>query len=273
MRASTSEAQAYEYIISLVYERCGVRLHDGKQPLIRARLGKHMRARGIESLGEYCDFLKLQADDEEFTHVIDMLTTNYTKFLREQDHFEFMVAQALPAVLGPKQRAFKVWSAGSATGEEPYSIAFYLADNFPVAAGWDWQVLGTDISTKALGQARAGIYPLERAHAVPKEWLRQYCQRGTGEYEGQFRIRPMIGERVHFQHLNLLGRYSFPQTFSLIFCRNVMIYFDRPTQAQLVTELSRHLVPGGYLLVGHSESLNGLNVPFKCERPSIYRKL
>ena len=273
MRASQSEAQAYEYISSLVYDRCRVRLQAGKQHLIRSRLGQRLRAHGLASMTDYCDFLRRQPDETEITQVVDALTTNFTKFMRDRDHFEFMVAKALPAVLGPLERAFNVWSAASATGEEAYSIAFYLADHYPTAAGWDWQILGTDISTRALATARAGVYPMERAHAVPKEWLRRYCQRGTGEYEGQFRIKPMISERVDFQPLNLLGAFSFPRPFSLIFCRNVMIYFDRPTRQQLITELSRHLVPGGYLLVGHSETLLGLDLPFQCERPSIYRKL
>ena len=273
MRTSTSEAKAFDYIISLIYERTRIRLHDGKQHLIRSRLGKRMRLHGIELFEDYCDFLRNRADEEEFTHVVDALTTNFTNFLREKDHFEFMVEKGLPAVLPEGRRSFKVWSAASATGEEPYSIAFYLAEKFPLAQAWDWQILATDISTKALGKARAGVYPLERAAAVPREWLKRYCQRGTGEYEGHFRIKPAISDRVEFMHLNLLGQISLPSAFDLIFCRNVMIYFDRPTQEQLVTELARFLVPGGYLLIGHSESLNGLNVPFKCERPSIYRKL
>lgn len=272
MRATTSEAKAFDYIISLIYERTRIRLHDGKQHLIRSRLGKRMRLHGIESFEDYCDFLQHRAAEDEFTHVVDALTTNFTNFLREQDHFEFMVSKALPAVLPEGKRSVSVWSAASATGEEPYSIAFYLAEKFSVAQGWDWRILATDISTKALAKARAGVYPLERAQTVPREWLKRYCQRGTGEFEGQFRIKPEIGSRVEFRQLNLLGALSFPAPFDLIFCRNVMIYFDRPTQEQLVTELARHLAPGGYLLIGHSESLNGLNVPFKCERPSIYRK-
>lgn len=273
MRASTSEAKAFDYIISLIYERTRIRLHDGKQHLIRSRLGKRMRLHGIESFEDYCEFLQNVADEDEFTHVVDALTTNFTNFLREQDHFDFMVEKALPAVLPEGKRVINVWSAASATGEEPYSIAFYLAEKFPQALGWDWRILATDISTKALAKARAGVYPLERAQAVPREWLKRYCQRGTGEFEGQFRIKPELSGRVEFRQLNLLGSLAFPTPFDLIFCRNVMIYFDRPTQEQLVTQLVRHLVPGGYLLIGHSESLNGLNVPFKCERPSIYRKL
>ncbi len=272
MRASTSEAKAFDYIIALIYERTRIRLHAGKQHLIRSRLGKRMRVQGVESLEGYCDFLQNGADDDEFTHVVDALTTNFTNFLREPEHFEFMVERALPAVLPAGQRRFKVWSAGGATGEEPYSIALYLAENFPVAQGWDWRILASDISTRALAEARAGIYPLERVQTVPREWLKRYCQRGLGDFEGHVRIKPELGARVEFRQLNLLGQFAFPVPFDLIFCRNVMIYFDRPTRTQLVTELARHLVPGGYLLIGHAETLNGLKVPFQCEQPGIYRK-
>lgn len=273
MRTSISEAKACDFIIGLIYERCRIRLHEGKEPLIRARLGRRMRLHGHESLEDYCHFLQNDAPDEEITEVVDALTTSYTKFLREPDHFEFMVQRALPAVLADGRRKFRVWSAACATGEEPYSIAFYLAEHFPHAQGWDWRVLATDISTKALKQASEGVYPLERAGTVPPEWLKRHCQRGTGEFEGRFRIRPELAGRVDFQLLNLLGPISFAEPFDLIFCRNVMIYFDRTTQEQLATSLARFLVPGGFLLTGHAESLTGLRVPFKCEQPSIYRKL
>lgn len=273
MRTSLSEAKAFDYIISLIYDRTRIRLHDGKQHLIRSRLGKRMRAHGIESFEDYCHFLQTSADEDELVHVVDALTTNFTNFLREQDHFDFMVDRALPAVLPAGRNNFRVWSAACATGEEPYSIAFYLAERFPLTEGWNWDVLATDISTKALSKARAAIYRLERAQTLPKDWLKRYCQRGTGEYDGHFRIKSALTDRIEFKQLNLLGSLSIPTPFELIFCRNVMIYFDRPTQEQLVAQLARFLVPGGYLLIGHSESLNGLNVPFKCERPSIYRKL
>lgn len=273
MRASTSEAKAFDYIISLIYDRTRIRLHEGKRHLIRSRLGKRMRAHGLESFEDYCSYLQSQADEDEITHVVDALTTNFTNFLRERDHFEFMVDRALPAVLPRNRAAFRVWSAACATGEEPYSIAFFLAEKFPVTEGWDWSILATDISTRALLRAQAGIYPLERAEAVPPDWLKRYCQRGSGEYEGRFRIKPALRQRIEFRQLNLLGSISFPRPFELIFCRNVLIYFDRPTQEQLANGLARLLVPGGYLLTGHSESLNGLNAPFKRERPSIYRKL
>jgi chemotaxis protein methyltransferase CheR len=273
MRTPASEAKACDFIIGLIYDRCRIRLHAGKEPLIRARLGKRMRLHGHGSLADYCRFLQKEAPEEEFTEVVEALTTPFTRFLREPEHFEFMVHRALPAVLTDGRRKFRVWSAACATGEEPYSIALHLAEHFPPTRGWDWRVLGTDVSTRALAQARAGVYPLEHAGMISPGWLKRHCQQGTGEFEGQFRIRPELAGRVEFEHLNLLAELSFAEPFDLIFCRNVMIYFDRATQEQLAASLARCLVPGGYLLTGHAESLTGLRVPFRCEQPSIYQKL
>lgn len=266
------EAADFEFIIALVYERSRIRLHDGKQALIRARLGKRMRAHGYESFHEYCEFLRQRADEDEITHVVDALATNFTSFLREQVHFDFLVREALPTVMPKGQRQIQVWSAACATGEEPYSIALYLAEHYPLAAGWDWQVLATDISTKALDRARQGVYPGERVESVPAEWLRRYFQRGHGRMEGQVRLKEALRERVRFDQLNLLGNYTLDRRFEVIFCRNVMIYFDRATQQELVNHLLRFLAPKGFLITGHSESLNGLELGVRCLRPSIYQK-
>lgn len=272
MSRRQDESASYDFIIALIYERSRIRLHEGKHSLIRARLGKRMRHLGFETLSDYCRYLQQGVDEEELTHVVDALTTNFTSFLREKDHFDFLIQKALPSLLVPGQKEFRVWSAACATGEEPYSIACYLGDHYPLAAGWNWRILATDISTKALGKGREAIYPLDRLESVPIEWRRRYFQRGTGQWEGYCRVRPPLAERVEFQQLNLLEPYSVRDRFEVIFCRNVMIYFDRPTQEQLVCQLARFLAPKGYLLVGHSESLNGLSIGMRCLRPSIYQK-
>jgi chemotaxis protein methyltransferase CheR len=273
MSAIAQEAAAYEYIIQLIYERCRIKLHEGKEPLIKARLGKRMRHHGIESLVEYCGFLRTQADENEFTLVVDALTTNFTNFLREEEHFRFMVQEGLPAVLPKGQHRFHVWSAASSSGEEPYTIAMYLAEHFPLAQRWDWRITGSDISTKVLDAAQRGVYAEERVRTIPREWLRKYFQKGVGKWAGHYRVKAALGERVTFRQVNLIEHYQHSQTFELIFCRNVMIYFDRPTQEQLVNQLCRFLVPQGHLLIGHSESLNGLDVPLRCVRPSIYQRV
>lgn len=268
----SSEASALTYISQLIYDRARIRLDEGKHALIKARLGKRIRHHGFDGLPEYCHFLQTSAGHEEFTLVIDALTTNFTNFMREPDHFKFLIDTALPAVLRAK-KSFRIWSAASSTGEEPYTIAFFLADHFPISAGWDWSIAASDLSTKVLEKARAAIYAEDRLGSIPREWLPRYFQRGVGNWSGHYRIKRALASRIAFQQINLIEDYSHPHPFEVIFCRNVMIYFDRPTQEQLVDRLCRFLAPNGYVIIGHSESLNGLNVPLRCVRPSIYQKI
>ena len=271
MKANAAEAEACHYIADLIYDRCRIRLHDGKDALIKARLGKRIRKHGFPGLVEYCDFLRTRADEGELTNVVDALTTNFTNFLREADHFPFLVEQALPSLLREGKKKFHVWSAASSSGEEPYTLGFYLFEHYPPLAGWDWQITASDISTKVLDKARQAVYPEERVETVPREWVRKYFQRGTGAWEGHYRVKRSITERVTFRQINLVENYGHSQPFQVIFCRNVMIYFDRATQEQLVKQMCRFLVPAGYLFIGHSESLNGLDIPLRCLRPSIYQ--
>jgi chemotaxis protein methyltransferase CheR len=272
MNAIAAESEACQYIAKLVYDRCRIRLQEGKDALIKARLGKRMRKHGFASLPEYCEFLRNSDDEAEITGIIDALTTNFTNFLREADHFKFLVEEGLPAALPKGRKTFQVWSAASSSGEEPYTIAFYLSDYYSPALGWDWRIAASDISTKVLEQARLGVYAIEHMDAIPRDWLHKYFQKGVGRWEGYCRVKSSVAERVSFRQINLIEPYTHPQPFEVIFCRNVLIYFDRRTQEQLVGQLSRFLAPSGYLLIGHSESLNGLDVPLRCLRPSIYQR-
>lgn len=265
------DTEACEFIVDLVYRRSRVRLHDGKQALIRARLGKRMRHHGFECLADYADWLQACPDPDEITQVVDALTTNFTSFLREEDHFQFLVREALPALLDGRRR-FRLWSAACSTGEEPYSLAFYLDSAFPLASGWDWRILATDISTRALAAAASGVFADDRLDPLPPAWRRAYFQKGHGKATGYYRVKPRIRERLEFRHANLLALPEFADTFEAILCRNVMIYFDRETQHQLVLSLASRLGAGGYLLIGHSESLVGLSLPLRCLRPSYYQK-
>ncbi|HTI72378.1 MAG TPA: protein-glutamate O-methyltransferase CheR [Candidatus Limnocylindria bacterium] len=266
-----SEDKAIAWIVDEVYQRSRIRLHEGKETLIRTRLGKRMRKLGIPTLPEYCSYLQRSGDSDEFTHMLDALTTNFTNFLREEAHFQFLVKDALPSLLAGGQKQFTVWSAACATGEEPYSLAIYLAEHFPLAQGWDWHILATDISTKALGKAREGVFQAERVSTVPQAWVRNHFQKGSGEWAGWYRIKPELKERIQFEQFNLLGSSEPAQKFQTVFCRNVMIYFDRQTQEQLAARLARCLVPQGYLMIGHAESLNGLQLPYRLVKPSIYQ--
>ncbi len=271
MQSPGTENRALRYISELVYERCRIRLDAGKQALIKARLGKHLRHHGFEDLAEYCRFLQTEADEDEFTRVVDALTTNFTFFMREPDHFRFLVETAFQEALVRGETAFRVWSAACSSGEEPYTIAFFLADCHARYPGHQWSVAASDISTHVLRKARAGIYEDDRVSSLPREWLRRYFQKGSGRWEGFYRVKRSISDRIAFRQINLTGSYAHPHVYQVIFCRNVMIYLDRPTQEQLVLRLRACLAPQGYLIIGHSESLNGLSIPLRCVRPSIYQ--
>ncbi len=271
MRAVKDDQSAIQYIIELIYERSRIRLHEGKEPLIRARLGKRMRHHGFNTLGEYCALLQSDENDE-VGHAVDALTTNFTHFLREEDHLRFLVEQALPSRPNHAARQFNLWSAGCATGEEPYTMAFYLEESFPSTQGWNWSILATDISTRALQTAQKGVYAGDKLKDLPEPWIRKYFQKGHGDSAGLFRVKPFLCERIHFRQENLTGEHPGSQLFDVIFCRNVMIYFDRQTQHRLVNHLCRFLAPQGFLLIGHSESLTGINTPLRCLRPSFFQK-
>jgi chemotaxis protein methyltransferase CheR len=262
--------QALDWIIAFVYERSRIRLGRNKEALIRARLGKRMRALGLQTLPDYCAYLNSREGTDEVGRAIDALTTNFTHFLREREHFQYMVEEALPKLIGPRQKRFHIWSAACATGEEPYTIALPLAEHYPIEEGWDWRLLATDISSRALEKAMKGVYPEDRLESLPQAWLRKYFQRGYGSCAGLYRIKRHLHERIAFQQMNLLEGEQ-DQKFEIIFCRNVMIYFDRPTQEGLAQRLSKALVPNGYLFTGRAESLNGLSLPLRCLCPSIYQ--
>lgn len=264
----------FDFIRSLVYERSRINLGPDKRQLVSARLGKRLRATNVASLGDYCALLQSPGAEEELSHLIDAISTNHTFFFREIAHFDFMRTVAIPEMLERSRierwSRLRLWSAASSSGEEAYSMAITLAGhcgNFP------WQIEATDISHRILAKAAAAIYPAETVDRLAPDLVRTYFQRGYGPQEGKYRVKPALRERVSFHHLNLLeGQPPSTEPFQIIFCRNVMIYFDRPTQEELVERLARRLVPGGYLFVGHSESLTHLRHGLQVVRPAVYRK-
>ncbi|HEV2694321.1 MAG TPA: CheR family methyltransferase [Verrucomicrobiae bacterium] len=266
----------FQFLRDLIYERSRINLGPEKRVLITSRLAKRLRELHLNDYSEYCDLLRSPAGEQELTFLIDRISTNHTHFFRELKHFEFLEKKFLPAwQTNPASRGetLRVWSAASSTGEEPYTIAIHLAEHLAAAAAGAWQIEATDISTRVLAVAQQGIYDAERLAGVSPEQVRRYFQKGVGEREGKFRVKAELRERVRFHHLNLLQPpYPFPQPFHLIFCRNVMIYFDRPTQEALVAQLTDWLVPGGHLLVGHSESLGNIKHCLKLVQPAVYLK-
>jgi chemotaxis protein methyltransferase CheR len=264
----------FEFIRGLVYERSRISLSTDKRELVSARLGKRLRATNLPSIEDYCRFLRTPSAEEELGNLIDAISTNHTFFFRENAHFDFLRQTVVPEMKARGKREgwprLNVWSAASSTGEEPYSIAITLAESLP---DWSWHIEATDISRRVLEKARNGIYKQETVSKMPPEQLKRYFQRGFGPQDGNYRVKSELRDQVEFRHLNLLdGEPPFREPFQVIFCRNVMIYFDRPTQEELVNKLARHLVPGGYLMVGHAESLTAIKHPFDSVRPATYRK-
>ena len=256
----------FERVRKLVYEKAGIDLRHGKEQLVAARLAKTVREGKFRSYQQYLDQVSADRTGESLTALIDVLTTNFTSFLREPAHFDFLRTTLLPALA--HRSSVELWCAASATGEEPYSLIFSMVDALGAARA---KLIATDISTRALAAARKGIYSSDRLKGVPNEWLSEYFLRGHGDKTGLYQVRPEIGRLVEFRSLNLVSAFQHNRTFPLISCRNVMIYFDRPTQQRVVNRMAQFLEPGGYLFVGHSESLTGFEHPLRFVQPAIYQ--
>ena len=266
----------FQQFSQLVYEQCGINLHAGKKALLQARLNKRLRLTGIDSYEKYFNLITSGADSGEFVHFLDSISTNLTYFFRESQHFDFLEKVALPELIARKQKdrdcRIRIWSAGCSTGEEPYSLAMCVLGRLPELARWDFRILATDISTRALEAANSGVYSEDKVQKVPPA-LRQlnFHIIGNGDGRPEYEIAAHVKRIVTFHRLNLKDPYPFKGPFDVIFCRNVMIYFDKKTQEELVNRIAGFLSPGGYFCVGHSESLTGLSHGLTYVRPAIYR--
>ncbi|MFA7087240.1 MAG: protein-glutamate O-methyltransferase CheR [Aliarcobacter sp.] len=264
---TTISDQEFLQFQRLLRELAGISLAPVKKALVCGRLGRRLKHYRMGSYGEYFRYLTSAEGRGELQTAIDLLTTNETYFFREPRHFEFLRDQVLPA--RRPGTPFRVWSAACSSGEEPYSIAMVLADRL---GGAPWEVLGSDLSTRVLEKARSGQYPMERARTIPEDYLKRFCLKGIGTQAGTFLIDRTLRNRVRFQQINLNASLPRLGEFDVIFLRNVMIYFDIATKRQVVGRLLPFLKPGGYFLVGHSESLNGITEELAVMSPSIYRK-
>lgn len=263
-------------LAELVYSECGIHLPPAKKTMLSTRLLKRLHALKIRSFADYYNYVVSPEGRRcELPHMIDVVSTNKTEFFREPAHFEFMTKVLLPELAARKGRhaLLRLWSAGCSSGEEPYTLAMVLADwSERVGALANFRVLGTDISHRMLDRARRAVYPKEAARCVPPHLLKKYVLRGKGEQAGLVRMAPEIRARVELRWLNLMEPFIGLDQMDVIFCRNVIIYFDRPTQSRLVDKFTRQLAAGGYLFLGHSETLNAINDYLKPVRPTIYRK-
>lgn len=256
----------------LVFENTGIFLKTEKKELLNARLGKRLRECNIDSFEAYYDYVQADTSGEELISLINSVSTNFTSFFRENSHFEYLSSTVLPEFSKGGGSQLKVWSAACSSGEEPYTLAIVMSDYKKQDRSFSFAIQATDISTKVLGMAEMGVYADERVRTIPREMLKQYFQKGKGKSAGFVKIKKPLRDAVSFQRFNLMADFSWREEFDVIFCRNVMIYFNRETQQNLVNKFSRCLKPGGYLFIGHSESLTSIDHPFKQVSTTAYKK-
>lgn len=266
----------FERISAMVYDYCGINLHDGKKELVRSRLAKMLRQRSLENFSQYIAAVANDASGQAMSELIDSISTNLTSFFREPIHFDYLANSYLPQLLARKQadnqHRLRAWSAGCSSGEEPYSIAITLLESLPKTDRWDVKLLATDISTRILSRAREGIYEQERIEPVPAALKNRYLLPRSRKGRKYFEVAGGIRQITVFKYLNLMQEWPFRGPFDFIFCRNVMIYFDKETQQRLINRFWQALAPQGILFTGHSESLTGIRHNFRYVQPTIYAK-
>jgi len=260
---------------TLVYDRAGIKLGPEKKVMLEGRLRRRMSKLNLHSYHEYCEYLfdERRRAVDELPHLIDVVTTNKTEFFRERVHFDLLVKDVLPEICARAgNREITIWSAGCSTGEEPYTLAIVLTVFAAQHSGFRFRILATDISTIVLEKAMKGVYTADTVEAVAPELRRRYFMRSRDRESNLVRVAPEIRRAVEFRQLNLMEEFGISESFDVIFCRNVVIYFDQPTQEQLFLRFSRQLTDPGYIFLGHSESLHCMDLPFVPIAPALYRK-
>jgi chemotaxis protein methyltransferase CheR len=266
----------YDKLCGFIIDQYGLKLGPQKKSLLEGRIRKRLKTLGIPSFKEYCDFLfspkGLESETQLLAHVV---TTHKTDFFREPAHFTYLTQNVLPGLAKAQQREhLRAWSAGCSTGEEPYTLAMVLMDYAETNPGLDFSILATDLSGTVIEKAWKGIYDQEDIEPIPMGIRKKYLMRGKDPSQSLYRVAPSLRSRIVFRTLNLMDdAYGIDEDFTVIFCRNVLIYFDRPTQEKLINRFARHLKRGGYLFLGHSETISGLDTPFAYEAATIYRKM
>lgn len=266
MNKSGITEQEFGKFRELIFQKAGISMSAAKKTLVAGRLAKRLNFHKQSSYMDYYNMVTRKGSEAELQVVIDLLTTNETHFFREPKHFDFMRDRVLAG--RPKSRPLRVWSAASSTGEEPYSIAMQLADLLGDAP---WEIVASDLSTQVLEKAKRGLFSMQRAEEIPKEYLTRFCMKGTGNSEGSFLVSRELRSRVTFMQINLNEPFPKLGEFDVIFLRNVMIYFDNNTKREVVHRMLPLLKAGGHLLIGHSESLNGVTDAYRMIVPSVYQ--
>ena len=276
-REETITNADFDRLRSLIYAQAGINLNLDKKTMLELRIKRRLKRLNLASFSEYCEYLfGRQGQRDEIVHFLDVVTTNKTDFFREPEHFDFLTRRALPEFFASKgtERQMLVWSAGCSTGEEPYTLAMVMSEFAQLHAGFRFKILATDISTTVLEKARLGIYNEDAVRPVPPEMRRKYFMRSRDRSSNLLRIVPELRRLVEFRRVNFKdAEYGLSEKLDSVFCRNVIIYFDRPTQEQILQRLTHYLLPGGYCFVGHSETLHGMELPLLPVAPALYRRI
>jgi len=274
VRPDQLTAEDFRRVVTFILSATGIKLPPIKKTMVEGRLARRARALGLKSLHDYIAtvFDGGDDDDDETVHLIDALTTNKTDFFREPSHFEFLVRMVLPELVERKRPA-KFWSAACSIGAEPYTLAMVLSDFVLGAPAWQFSILASDISTKALAKAARAVFPEEMAEPVPLALRQRYLLRSRDPAKAEVRMTPEIRNLVRFARINLMDdRYPVDSDMDVILCRNLLIYFDRATQEAVVRRLSSYLRPGGHLILGHTDSVMGMALPLDNLGNSIFRR-
>jgi chemotaxis protein methyltransferase CheR len=265
----------FSLLQALIYKESGIFLSPAKKSLLAGRLSKRLRELGLRTFKEYYGLVK-EGNEEERVYLFNAIATNETHFFREAKHFEFLDRQVFPewsaqADAGLRSRKIRVWSAACSSGEEPYTLAMMLLDRFPPGSGWEIEILASDLSTKVLEAARQGIWSMDRAREIPDPYRKTFMLKGTRSQEGKMKAGPELTSLIRFVRINLNSPpYPVDGSFDLVFCRNVLIYFDNESKTRVIQALLGHLTPQGYFFLGHAESLHGHSELVRNVIPSVY---
>ena len=278
MYSAQMSDEVFRRLSEFIHSSCGIKLPPAKKTMLEGRLRKRLRVLSMPSYDTYCEYLFSSCDSRsEYIHMIDLVTTNKTDFFREPEHFNYLTRKALPDLAGRHgpgvRRTLHLWSAACSTGEEPYTLAMVLSEFAEGCPEIRFSVLATDISATVLQKARAGVYSHEKVDPIPQPLRKKYLLRSKDKDAGLVKINPELRSMVRFARLNLMeDAYGIDEPIAVLFCRNVLIYFDRPTQEKLLGRLVRCLLPGGYLFLGHAESIHNMDLPLVQTATSVYRR-
>ncbi len=269
--------EEFDKLSRFIYKESGIKMPPVKRVMLQSRLQKRLRELNMSNFKEYCEYVfSREGLNNEIIHMLDVVSTNKTDFFREPVHFEFLQGVVLPEFIGQRStnRTIKIWSAGCSSGEEPYTIAIVLAEFAEQNLGFDFSILGTDISTQILQKAIDAVYKEDRVAIIPLELKRKHLLRSKDRANPTVKIGPHLRKKVRFARLNFMdSQYDIAETFDVVFCRNVLIYFDRETQERVIAKLCEKLRVGGYFFLGHSESIMNMTLPLKQIKPTIFQRI